>query len=404
MRAAPSFELYRARAAFGPLAFAFALALTPGAARAQEPLTRADSAAVLVGTAERMDAEGADALAEAIARMVERRYADTPAAARATQLLATLRTTRRDRSGRVELIAWSTLYGAWLGVAVPAMLDADGPEAYGLGLIVGAPAGLLAGRAYSRDRSVSAGDARAITFGGSWGTWQGAGWQLVLEIGEGACSPTDVDCSADGTQELFGMMVGGGLVGLAAGAIAANNTDIGAGTATLVNFGALWGTWYGVVAAVLADLDDEDDGVLTAALLGGDAGLVAMALVAPRVDMSRNRARLINAAGIIGLAVGGGMDLLTTPDDEKVAIGIPALTSALGLYIGTYLTRDYDGAPRMREGRLDTGAESSFALLGLRDGRWRVSLPQPTPRLLRSGPAARESGVAVHVPLLDARF
>src|SRR5688572_9013278 len=92
---------------------------------AQEPVSRADSADVLVGTAERLHAQGSSALAEALARMVERRYADTPAVTRASALLALLRANERSSSGRVGLVAFTTIYGAWLGVAVPWMFDAD---------------------------------------------------------------------------------------------------------------------------------------------------------------------------------------------------------------------------------------------------------------------------------------
>lgn len=394
----------RARAAFGPLALAFFLLSGAAPARAQEPLTRADSADVLVGAAERLDADGADELAAALARLVRSRYADTPAAARADALLGSTQVTRRDRSGRVELIAWGTLYGAWLGVAIPMALDVDSPEPYGLGLIAGAPLGFMGARAYTRDRSVSAGDARAITFGGTWGTWQGFGWSHVLDVGaESYCDAPDVCYEGDiAFEETVMMMVGGGVLGIAAGAIAANNTDIGAGTSTLINFGALWGSWYGVVAGVFADLDNEDDGMLTAALIGGDVGLAAMAVFAPRLDMSRNRARLINAAGVIGLAAGGGIDLLIQPQDENVAIGIPAIGSVLGLWLGAHMTRDYDHG-ELRQGLLE--AESTgHALLELRDGDWRLGLPQPTPTIVRSGARASDSGLAVRVPMLDARF
>ena len=55
--------------------------------------------------------------------------------------------------------------------------------AAGVGLLLGAPAGFFASRAYARSRPLSDGQARAITLGGTWGTWQGFGWASVLDLG-----------------------------------------------------------------------------------------------------------------------------------------------------------------------------------------------------------------------------
>jgi hypothetical protein len=402
MRRSAGSGFNRARAAFGSLALVFALlACGAASARAQQPLTRADSADVLMGTAERLHAQGSEQLAEALARMVERRYAETPAAARATVLLASLSEVEASRSGRVGLVAFTTIYGAWLGVAVPVMLEADSSELFGLGLLTGAPLGFFAGRAFAKDRSISAGDAGTIAWSTLWGTWQGLGWQIVGEMGEDCEQIADdvISCS-DGVTTMFGMMVAGGLVGMGASALVANATDIGGGTGTMIAWGSLWGTGAGLVTTVLFDLNGEDE-PLTAALLAGDLGFAAMAVLAPRWRMSTGRAWLINAAGIMGGAIGGGLDLLILPDDEDVAVLIPTIGSALGLYIGAHLTRDMDEG-RIRQGRLHDANDAPGALLRLRDGDWRVALPQPTPALLRTH--ARETEVGARVTLLDARF
>ena len=381
------------------ITLALLLLALPAAARAQEPISRADSAEVLVGTAERLQAQGSTELAEALARLVERRYADTPAAARAAALLTTTVATRESRSGRAGLISFTTIYGAWLGVAVPAMLGADSPEAYGLGLLTGAPLGFFGGRAYAKDRSVSAGDAGLITWSGLFGTWQGGGW---VQVGDDL--ECDVDfCSEDGpdSEEIFGWMVAGGLLGIGTSMVVADRTDVTGGTATMIGWGSLWGTGLGLVTAVIADYEGNDE-PLTAALIGGDVGLLSMALLAPRWDMSSGRAWLVNAGGVMGAAVGGGIDLIIQPDDEDLAILIPTVGAAVGLGLAAHLTRDMDEG-RVREGMLRDPRDASGALLRLREGDWSVALPQPTPALLREH--ARDDGeLGLRVELLDARF
>ena len=373
--------------------------LVAAPARAQQPLTRADSAAVLIGTAERLRAQGSIEMAEALARLVQRRYADTPANDRAVALLTAADQRRESRAGRVGVIAFSTLYGAWLGVAVPAMLDADDATAYGLGLLAGAPVGFFAGRAYTNGRSVTAGDAGVIAWSGLWGTWQGFGWIQVL----GEKTQCSFDVCYEGspeTADVFASAVAGGLLGTGIAMLAADANEIDGGTATMIGWGSLWGINAGLVIAVLADLGDDDE-PLAAALIGGDAGFAAAAFLAPDWNMSTGRAWLVNAAGVMGTAIGGGLDLIIQPDDEKVAVLIPAIGAAVGLGLGAHLTRDYDEG-RIREGMLDP-TDASDALVRLRDGEWRVAMPLPAPALLREHPRdAPELGVRVQ--LLDARF
>ena len=374
-------------------------------ARAQQPITRADTAAVLVAEAERLASGDADELAAALARLVQRRYGDTPAAARAAAVLAQLVETRPvgvSRAGRVGLISYTTLYGAWLGVAFPLMLESESPEAYGLGLLVGAPIGFFGGRAFAHGRSVTGGDAGVITWGGLWGTWQGGGWMNVLG-GDEVCDPPEFGggCYDSGPEasDIVGAMVAGGLIGTGVGMYAADRTDIGGGTATMISWASLWGTWGGVASAIVLDFEGEDE-PLVAALLGGDAGLLAMALLAPRWDMSSGRAWLVNAGGVMGGTIGAGLDLIVQPSDEDVAILIPTIGAGIGLALGAHLTRDMDEG-RVRRGMLDDDA--SPALVRVRDGEWSVSLPQPAPALLREH-ASDRGELGLRFELLDARF
>ncbi|MGH7476410.1 MAG: tetratricopeptide repeat protein [Longimicrobiales bacterium] len=372
-----------------------ATALGSAPAAAQQP-TRADSAAVLLDAARQLDAAGRGEAADALFDLILERYGDTPAAEQVRARRVQPGQARMSRAGNTELVVWSALYGLWLGVAIPAAADADGPKAYGAGLLLGGPAGFLAGRAYARSRPVTPGHARAITFGGTWGTWQGFGWAEGLDWGaqQQACVPPDfceVDVDSE-TRARFVSAIVGGLAGIGIGAWVADTHDISRGTATMVDFGALWGTWYGWSLAEIGGVQQE----IEAALIGGNAGLLAMALLAPRWNLSHSRARLINIAGVVGLLGGIGIDLLVQPDNDDVALAIPVLTSAAGLAFGALATRDRgvggDGGGGGRGG----------ALLERHGGDWDLGLPATTP-LLVAGPDGQRRA-SLRVPLLRASF
>jgi hypothetical protein len=117
--------------------------------------------------------------------------------------------------------------------------------------------------------------------------------------------------------------------------------------------------------------------------------------------MSRNRARLISISGVIGGLSGGGIDLITQPDDEKTAIAIPLAGSIIGLAIGALTTREYDAT----RGGGDGDAELDGSLVRWQDGRLAVDVPVPRPVALpitRAGRVAWETGA--RLTLLRARF
>ena len=274
---------------------------------------------------------------------------------------------------------WAATYGLWLGVAVPGWLGADQPEPYGAGLLMGGPAGYFGGKALAESLNLTEGQARAVTLGGTWGTWQGFGWAEVLELG-GQEYCYDGGCFKDGpsAEARFGAMVVGGLTGIAAGALL-SRSEISRGVASTVNYGALWGTWFGYATSVLLDFDDDDQ-PLTGALLGGNAGLLTMALSAQGWNITRNRARLVSIAGVIGGLGGLGLDLLLQPDDDKTLVAIPLATSLLGLGIGVVTTRGADTELARAD---DSLSSLSGALFKLDEGRFGVGFPTPTPTFIR---------------------
>ena len=345
-----------------------------GTVAAQAP-TPADTAAVLLDAARDFESRGRTEIAEALYQLLADRYPSTAAGSQVVAMLARGRASAPDGSGRVELQVWGTLYGLWLGVAVPIALDSGDAEAFGAGILLGAPAGFLSARALTRSRSLTEGQTRAITWGGTWGTWQGLGWSEVFDLG------SDVVCDGDfcyesgnETPARVASMVAGGITGLVVGGLLSRR-DIPAGVATGAHYGSLWGSWIGVAGALLADVED-DDKAWTATLLAGNAGLVAGAALVSRYEWSRNRVRLVSLGGLLGGLAGVGIDLLSTPDDDRVVVGIPLATSLGGLVVATAMTRDYDRGPR-------GGGAEGMALLNYDAGAWSAGFPMPMPALVR---------------------
>jgi hypothetical protein len=320
---------------------------------------------------------------------VRDRYPNTPAAAEAARLLGLQQQRATESSGRTELMVFGTTYGALLGIGLPIAVRADSPEAFGLGLIVGAPAGFLASRAYTRSRSLSEGQASAIISGATWGAWQAWGWSEVLDLGqEEFCYepfPGEEVCSEGDREahEIMKVMIGGSLVGLGVGAMLSQK-NITNGTAATVNFGALWGTWFATALGILTN--QEDDAMLSAVLLGGNAGLVAGAIGNSRWRLSESRARLISIAGVAGGLAGMGLLLVVNPDGaDDTAVLFPLTGSLVGIGLGAHWTRHME----------------RDALLDLKTGRLGFQLPTVHPVLLEQG---RRQVPALGINLIQARF
>ncbi len=358
------------------------LVLAGGARPARAQATAADTAAVLLNTARRLQQEGNPQLARAIFRLIVRAYPGTPAAEDAGGQLTASRRSSDSTSGRVELIVWGTTYGAWLGFAVPLAAGADRPEPYGAGLLSGTPLGFFGARAFGRAFPISLGQARVIRFATMWGSWQGVGWQQALNLGRRTVTYCDqftgncIQYPEDSDHAPTTMALVGSLAGLGTGIALARSVKISPGTAAMVEFSGYWATWYGLASGVL--LDWHDDRLLTLTLLTGDAGVLAASLIAPGLDLSVGRARLISVSGLAGALAGLGLDLLFNVDDTKTAIAIPMAASAAGLALGAAWTSNYDT-------RTSDEIPGANALLDLSRDRIGLNLPAPIPAVLPAG-------------------
>ena len=108
-------------------------------------VSRADSAAVLLQAAHTFQNEGRGEVAAALFHYISERFGDTWAGAEAITALQGFPEEGPSGSANVELMVWSTTYGAWLGVAIPGAFGANDAAPYGVGLLVGVPGGFLGG-------------------------------------------------------------------------------------------------------------------------------------------------------------------------------------------------------------------------------------------------------------------
>ncbi len=347
--------------------------------------TEADTAMVLFRAALRADAAGESGLAESLLRFVLNQYPGTAAADQASEKLRSMLQQGQDHSGRVELTVWGAIYGGWLGLAVPRALSTEDLTLYGLGLLIGSPTGLLGARAFARSGAMSLGQARAIRWGSIWGTWQGIGWREALELGtriERSCnpyaSPPCYEYEYTPEEAPVTAAIVGGFTGITVASALARSLKIDVSTTTAVELASLWGTWFGLSSGVALGL--EDDALITATLLAGNAALIWSALGAPKLGWSVGRYRLVSAAGLAGALAGLGINLLFEVQDGDKQVGFLILlaSSATGLGIGVVATRKEDGLSN------STGKEGQ-PLLHLGGGGLKMGFPALIPTLLPAG-------------------
>ena len=305
--------------------------VAPKTSHAQQ--TGADSAQAVLNAAQVLEREGRNDIARDLMRYVVRRWPDSPAAATARAQFPTLPTESFGGFSRTSFIAYHVLYGAFLG--------ADDPEGYGVGLLLGAPLGFFGSRAIAKNPAMTDGQAGIIQFGSFWGTWQGFGWQSVFNVGEQEFCD-DFGCYSSGSDTApWAMAVAGGLTGLGVGLLAARS-PIPGGTSSLIFHSSLWGTYFGLATALLIgdENDNDDDDVLTAALIGGNVGLLLAIPAAKAWKPTSSRVRVASAAGLAGGLAGLGVVLIGSVDDTQGAIAITTVGVTAGLIAGAALGKD----------------------------------------------------------------
>ncbi len=385
----------------------FVAALSFSRSASAQPV-RADTAAVLLAAAEDLENRGADDIAEALYRYILEHFQETSAAEAARIRIEVISSRRSQAGGEVELKVWMATYGVFMGgVVVPSALDSGDSRTVGLGLLVGGPAGFLAGRQMARTHPRSLGQTRAVTWGGTWGVIQGWGWAAVLDFGKRDPRSSGRAGEDESSQAIAASAFVGGALGIGSSLMLARR-DITPGAATSAMLGSLWGMWLGFSTAYLMDV--EGDGLTGASLAAGNAGLLAGALAGHRLPISRGQARMASLSGVIGGFCGLGLNLIIQPEGGKAVVGMMLASSIAGLAAGVIgVTRSNRRAKR-GESDLSEGREAPAflpvpgSLLNWSDGNWALSTPLPVPALQPIPQNDGRNALAWKVSLLKMQF
>jgi hypothetical protein len=348
--------------------------------RAVAQVTRSDSANVLLHIAQELRDAGAFARARVLMQVLLDRYGETPEAHLASDLLAQL-PNESDTSGMVELVAWHTLFGTAVGALVPAAFGLEGSSPYGAGILLGGPIGFFGSHGLAKAGSLTSGQALAIDFGSMWGMIQGPMIRDWLNIGEReVCFPSTggTFCREETPDEAVpAAMLVGGLSGLAIAALVAPSRHISTSTGLSMIFGSHWGIYFGFLAATLVNAE-EGEGEIPFMLIGGNGLALAAALGMPKLGWRPSRVWMVHLGGLMGVAAGFGVGVLTDPDSEFLGATIMTVAGLAGLGLGIAVTRADENLP--------TGAGPAMggALFNLRGQRVQLGVPLPLPSLVPS--------------------
>jgi hypothetical protein len=351
-----------------PLSIAFLLLV--GQAQAQEPSSPVESDTTQTPPPDRCDGVAdADACwdlalgllqrgewdaATSVMRSFARLWPDDDRSSRAQAVADAIESSGRTRnessliqqSGRIELIVFSTLYGAGLGGLVGSFDDRDG-STVAITSAVGGLAGLATSILVTRNRPVNASQAALVSAGAVWGFGIGAIGSLTIDPGQAtgqSCEGPDFcDYPTSREPRWREWGIGMSLAGLTGAAVLAHRyPNLPRGDIALVNATGLWGTIFAgeLTGLLLGDNHIGEYSVPRGALAGTLLGLGGGAALASRLDMSANRVRLGNLGGALGAGVGFAVISQLDYPDTRTVIGIQLASQVVGITSALLLTRE----------------------------------------------------------------
>lgn len=253
-----------------------------------------------------------------------------------------------------EVIANFAVVGTMASLDVISRQDIDNGNAITFLLLGGVAGGGGVGYLLTTKYDVDAGTAHATTLGLTLGFANGA---LLIE-------PTGWTRS----ESVLNLLFLGSAVGATGGFMYGHYAHLTSGQATFVGNMTLLGTATAALGAITGSRDGEfgnwENGTLA---VGIDGGTAAGMLIAPRLDWSARRAKLVMASTVIGAFAGGMLaGLVMNPKDGESRtddgdIVAASMTAGLwgGFGLGVMMTRD--SAPAPTQPTMSTGATTSFA-------------------------------------------
>ena len=288
-------------------------------------------------------------------RLIIARYPGHPAAASARMLLAVresaLDVREREASAdegasgydapskfaRAELIAFQTVHGLVAGAELCALVECSQEAAF---FVVGAGGlGALGLSLYLTDSRVAPGLSNALDSGVLWGAFHG------LMIGGPLLHLDSVAGPA-----LFGQLIGMGLGGLYF--YGANPTS---GQVSMGNSGGIWAAALATMSLVAISPNNwQDEDYAIAVLAAADIGLIGANALSFVYPMTRARALIVDAGGVLGLVLGGAAAalLVNNPSETQGFTGT-TIGALVGLTAAYALTLDFDDDSELPPSALD---------------------------------------------------
>jgi len=404
------------RTFFWQLPLSIALLLATGLAHAQESAPEPDFAQEPAASSAPTSCEGvtdADACwdlglgllqrreweaATSVMRSFARMWPDDDRGSRAQAVADAIESSGRSgretalvqQSGRVELVVFSTLYGAGLGSLAGSFSDGDG-STIAITSAVGGLAGLATSILVTKDRPVTASQAALISTGALWGFGIGAlGAATVDQYRAADKRLFDKDCNDDvgycydtyRSPRWREWGIGISLAGLTGAAVLAHKyPDLPLGDIAVVNSAGLWGTVFAgeLTGLVLGGDNVSEHSIARGALAGTLLGLGGGIALANQVDVSANRVRLANLGGALGAGIGFAVISQLDYPDIRTLVGIQLGSQVVGITSALLLTRERANNRRRAE----------------------VTLPNARPRLAWNvAPTTLNDGIRQHTGMM----
>lgn len=337
---------------FATLAALLCALATPALAQAQEPPAppvqrgeAAETPATLLARAKERAFLGETRDAVRLLREVVARYPSSPEGQEAAQMLRRIEEIKRERearkagvsgeeareaSARAELVIAQTIHGIALGGELCGVLSCDDGRLIVGSLLLGGGLGLGLSLGLTRE-GIQPGFSSAMNSGTIWGLWHGV---ALLNI---------VDPRKD--EAFFGILMAGQLGGLGVGALTYTALQPRAGSVALANSGALWGNVLSFALHGMNSFKASDEAIWASQLIATDLGLLAGGFLSTKYPVSRGRALVIDAGGVMGFLVGIGLPVLILnepPDSEVAWFGSALAGTVVGLASAAYFSRGWD--------------------------------------------------------------
>jgi hypothetical protein len=253
-----------------------------------------------------------------------------------------------------EVIANFAVVGTMASLDVISRQEIDNGNAVTFLLLGGVAGGGGIGYLLTNKYEVDAGTSHATTLGLTLGMANGA---LLIE-------PTGWTRS----ESVLNLLFLGSAVGATGGFVYGHYAHLTSGQATFIGNMTLLGTATAALGAISGSHDGDfgnwENGTLA---VGIDGGTAAGMLIAPRLDWSARRAKIVMASTVIGAFAGGMLaGLVMNPKDGESRtddgdVVAASMTAGLwgGFGLGVIMTKD--SAPAPTQPTMSTGATTSFA-------------------------------------------